>query len=163
MNLPASDIIHILPSLRRYASALTGSAQSGDEYIRIALETLVEEPWRLPAKANVMPELYALLHRTLHVCHFQDLDSGEGLDHMDDLKDQLKQLPLVDREMLLLVDLEGLSLQGAAELLGLPEFEATWRLFGARRALRARQRAMTPMPGPGGYNNGFSCTSPRQG
>lgn len=139
MNLPTTDIIPILPSLRRYASALTGSARSGDEYIRVALETIVQEPWRLPVATDIRPELYALLHRTLDVCHFEDLDSRDGLDGSSDLKHQLMQLPLVDREVLLLVDLEGFALHDAAELLGLPEFEAAWRLTGARRALRARR------------------------
>ena len=140
MSLPTSDIIPILPSLRRYASALTGSVRSGDEYVRVALETVVEEPWRLPATRNVKPELFALLHRTLDVCHFEDLDSGEGVDGSADLRNHLLRLPLVDREVLLLVDLEGFALQDAAELLELPEFEATWRLFRARRAFRAAQR-----------------------
>lgn len=140
MTLPTSDIIPILPGLRRYASAITGSVRSGDEYIRVALETLVAEPWRLPTASNIKPELYALLHRTLHACHFPDLDSAEGTDGTADLKHHLLRLPLPDREVLLLVDLEGFALNDAAELTGLPEFEAAWRLMGARRALRAARR-----------------------
>ena len=71
----AADILHIVPGLRRYAFALTGSRRSGDEYIRIALETLIEEPWRSGTGGDVKFMLYELLHRTLEIC---DLPPGPG-------------------------------------------------------------------------------------
>ncbi len=102
MTLPTSDIIPILPGLRRYASALTGSVRSGDEYIRVGLEALVAEPWRVPGAINVKPELYALLHRTLRACHFRDLGSAEKRDGGSvEFKHDLLRLPLLDREVLL--------------------------------------------------------------
>ena len=150
MTHATDDIVRILPGLRRYACALTGSTRSGDEYIRVALETLVEEPWRLPPRSALKPELYALLHKTLRACRFQDSDAAEISDHRADVRHRLRQLPLADRELVLLVDLEGFAPDEAAELLGLSETEAKWRLAGARRALRASRRddSRAPLPPP---------------
>ncbi len=140
MTQLADDIIRILPGLRRYACALTGSTRSGDEYIRVALEALTEEPWRLPTRSSVKPELYALLHSTLRVCRFQDSDPQANLDQRADVRHRLRLLPLADRELVLLVDLEGFAPYDAAELLGLSETDAEWRLANARRTLRAPRR-----------------------
>ncbi len=134
-------IMRTLPGLRRYACALTGSTRSGDEYIRVALEALVEEPWRLPPQSAVKPELYALLHRTLKVCHFQDGQVSQSFEADGaDVRHRLQQLSLLSRELLLLVDLEGFAPSEAADLLGLSENEAEWRLANARRALRDKRR-----------------------
>jgi DNA-directed RNA polymerase specialized sigma24 family protein len=148
MTQVTDDIIRILPGLRRYASAVTGSTRSGDEYIRVALAALMEEPWRLPTPSSVKPELYALLHRTLRACRFQDSDEPENLDRRADVWHRLRQLSLRDRELVLLVDLEGFAPYDAAELLGLSDTDAEWRLAGARRALRALQRDRAQPPPP---------------
>jgi DNA-directed RNA polymerase specialized sigma24 family protein len=140
MTLPSDDIIRILPGLRRYACALTGSTQVGDEYIRIALETLVEEPWRLPPGSEVKAELYALFHKTLRVCNFREPGAPETLSEGVPTRYRLLQLPLVDRALVLLVDLEGFALSDAAELLGRHEDEAEGQLATARRALQASPR-----------------------
>ncbi len=141
MPQPNDAIMRTLPGLRRYACALTGSTRSGDEYIRVALEALMEEPWRVPAQSAVKPELYALLHRTLRVCKFEDADSRQSVTADGaDMRHHLQRLSLVNRELLLLVDLEGFTTREAAELLGLSETDAEWRLANARRALRGSRR-----------------------
>ena len=93
MTLPNSEIIRALPGLRRYACALTGSTRSGDAYIRVALEALVEEPWRLPPESEVKPELYGLFHRALQICNFQKL-SNQAPEAHSDLHQRLLQLSL---------------------------------------------------------------------
>jgi DNA-directed RNA polymerase specialized sigma24 family protein len=140
MNQPAHAIIRTLPGLRRFACAVTGSTRSGDEYVRVALEALMQEPWRLPPQSAVKPELYALLHRTLRICNFQDSGVPQGLDDPADIRHHLQRLSLVNRELLLLVDLEGFTTGEAAELLGLSESDAEWRLAHARRAVRGSRR-----------------------
>ena len=135
MTLPTDDILRFLPELRRYASALTGSTRSGDEYIRVALEALVEEPWRLQPESEVKLELYALFHRALQICRFHELATPSASGASSDLQRRLLQLSLVNRKLLLLVDLEGFPASVAAELLRLTEDEAEWRLAAARRAL----------------------------
>src|SRR4029077_12499697 len=97
MTMPTDDIIRYLPALRRYASALTGSTRSGDEYIRVALEALVEEPWRLRPGSEVKLELYELFHRALQICRFQELATPTACE----TSGRLMQLSLLNRKLLL--------------------------------------------------------------
>ena len=135
MTLPTHEVIRALPGLRRYACALTGSMQSGDAYICVALEALIEEPWRLPPESEVKSELYGLFHRALQICNFQELSSLGAPEAHSDLHQRILQLSLVSRKLLLLVDLEDFPVDHAAELLRLSESEAEWRLDTARRTL----------------------------
>lgn len=141
MTLPTDEIIRVLPKLRRYACALTGSTRSGDEYIRVALEALVEEPWRLQPGSDVKLELYGLFHRALQICRFQELAVPTASDAAHDVGRRLMRLSLLNRKLLLLVDLEDFPMSSAAELLRLSEDEAEWRLAAARRALEDPQPA----------------------
>ena len=58
----AQEIAVRLPYLRRYARALTGSQTRGDEYIRVCLEVLVEEPSRIADGEDLRVQLYRLFH-----------------------------------------------------------------------------------------------------
>jgi len=147
MTLPTDEILRFLPELRRYASALTGSTRSGDEYIRVALETLVEEPWRLQPGSEVKLELYGLLHRALQICRFREWAGPTTSDASAEVQRRLMALSLLNRKLLLLVDLEDLPVSSAAELLRLSEDEAEWRLAAARRALEASQPAFAHADG----------------
>jgi len=147
MTLHTDDILRFLPELRRYASALTGSTRSGDEYIRVALETLVEEPWRLQPGSEVKLELYGLFHRALQICRFQELAAPTTSDAGAEVQRRLMRLSLLNRKLLLLVDLEELPVSAAAELLRLSEGEAEWRLAAARCALEAPQPAFAHADG----------------
>jgi DNA-directed RNA polymerase specialized sigma24 family protein len=147
MTLLTDDIIRFLPELRRYACALTGSTRSGDEYIRVALEALVEEPWRLQPGSEVKLELYGLFHRALQSCRFQELAAPTASEASSDVQRRLMQLSLLNRELLLLVDLEDIPVSSAAELLRLCEDEAEWRLDAARRALETPQPAFAHADG----------------
>lgn len=142
MTLPTDDILRFLPELRRYASALTGSTRSGDQYIRVALEALVEEPWRLRPGSEVKLELYELFHRALQICRFQELATPTACETSADVQRRLLQLSLLNRKLLLLVDLEDIPVSSAAALLRLTDDEAEWRLAMARRALEASRPAL---------------------
>lgn len=141
MTLPTDDIIRFLPELRRYACALTGSTRSGDEYIRVALEALVEEPWRLQPGSEVKLELYGFFHRALQICRFQELAVPTASETTHEVGRRLMRLSLLNRKLLLLVDLEDFPVSSAAELLRLSEDEAEWRLAAARHALEDPQPA----------------------
>ena len=56
------EIMKQLPYLRRYARAISGSQERGDRYIRVALETIVQEPGRIDPDANVKQQLFQLFH-----------------------------------------------------------------------------------------------------
>lgn len=128
-------IIETLPSLRRYACALTGNRNTGDEYIRVALMVLAEDPRPLRRDADVKFQLYKLFHCVLDVLIVPVADMLEGTvdsDPYHGVKCGLMALPLLNRKLLLLVTMEGFALKRAAELLDLPVREARLRLVRAR-------------------------------
>ncbi len=53
-------VLQHLPSLRRYARALTGSQASGDAYVVAAVESLIASPKTLEASSNARVGLYRL-------------------------------------------------------------------------------------------------------
>ena len=52
-----------LPYLRRYARALTGSAQSGDAFVRATLEALVSGQLTIDETVPVRVALYKVFHK----------------------------------------------------------------------------------------------------
>lgn len=130
------EIATVLPSLRRYARAVVGDHRSGDRYIRVALEILAEEPWRVRPGRDVKFHLYKLFDDVLSI--FQPGPSAGMIDEADPyhrLKHGVLDLPLVSRKLLLLVTVERFPLSRAAELLQMPAREAEVHLAGARARL----------------------------
>jgi len=128
-------IVETLPSLRRYACALSGDRRTGDEIIRVALMVLAEDPRHVRADADLRFQLYRLFHRVFDVVIAPAAPSQEDAAEMDpyhEVKLGLISLPLMSRKLLLLVTMEGFSLERAAELLDLPVREARLRLVRAR-------------------------------
>ena len=137
MNSLSQALKTTIPSLRRYAAALTGDRTAGDRYIRVTLETLAEEPWRIHIAGDVRFQLYRLFHEVMHI--FNTTSEPEDVATITpgwQLRMQLADLPLLDRELLLLVLLEGFSLKQAAILLNLRVPEAMQRLAKSRAQLR---------------------------
>lgn len=131
-----AEIATLLPGLRRYARAVTGDRQTGDRYIHIALEILVEEPWRVRSRQDVKFCLYELFDDVLSI--FEPGPSAQTVDQADPyhrLREGVLDLPLVSRKLLLLVTLERFPLRCAAELVGMPAREAEVHLAGARAQL----------------------------
>ena len=56
------DIVRLLPYLRRYARALTGAQATGDQYVRLCLETILAEPDRIKKAGDLRVELFAVFH-----------------------------------------------------------------------------------------------------
>jgi DNA-directed RNA polymerase specialized sigma24 family protein len=142
----ATDILHILPGLRRYAFALTGSRRSGDEYIRVALEALLQEPWRSDPGGDVKFMLYEFFHRALEICDLPRQEFPEASDPHVEVKQGLLRLPLLGRKLVLLVTLEGFSLERAAALVHVPEREAELRVAVARRHLHSAAKKAATNP-----------------
>src|SRR5512144_1826808 len=54
-------IIGLLPFVRRYARALTGSQTRGDNYVRLCLETILAEPGRMEGE-DAKLQLFKAFH-----------------------------------------------------------------------------------------------------
>ena len=106
-----------------------GSQDSGDLYVRICLEALLAEPDLLPAGANVKRGLF----RIFHAISNKNVENGGDNNDLVDLsvEARLRALPTSERQILLLISLEGFSVADAAEILAVPLAEAEALLVDA--------------------------------
>jgi DNA-directed RNA polymerase specialized sigma24 family protein len=132
-----------LPYVRRFARALTGSQPDGDALVRGALEALVEGGGQDEGHDREMsPRL--LLLRALHLNWAREQDPSileaieSGLPSSDT---RLQGLAPLQREVLLLVRLEGLSLDETAVVLGCDRAIAEKLLENGEASLRDQMRA----------------------
>lgn len=132
MTALAQEIVDALPSLRRYAHALTGDRRRGDRYVAVALAVLAEEPWHVRPGGDVRCQLYRLVHRVLDALFIPEPAAASP---RDGLLARLQALPLLGRKLVLLTTVERLGLARAAALVELPPREARTQLARARRAL----------------------------
>jgi RNA polymerase sigma-70 factor (ECF subfamily) len=145
-------IIAEIPRLRRYARALTGRTDAADDLVQDTLECALDK-WRLwQRERDLRPWLFSIMHN-LHVdgrrrdnrIEFRDDDDlpvpiqrAEQSDALElrDLERALTQLPLDQREVLLLVGLEDLSYAEVARAMGVPQGTVMSRLSRARSRLK---------------------------
>lgn len=70
-----------LPYLRRYARALTGSQQHGDNFVHTTLEVIVAAPNEFSGGHGARIDLYRNFHRIWESAY---IDDGEGSDDGED-------------------------------------------------------------------------------
>lgn len=119
----AQEIAVRLPYLRRYARALTGSQSRGDDYIRVCLEILVEEPSRISADEDLRTQLYRLFHDIW--LPIAELQPQPGAASGRSIVARLEALPPRERQILLLTALEGFPIDAAAGVMRIQMEEAT--------------------------------------
>jgi RNA polymerase sigma-70 factor, ECF subfamily len=151
----AEDLVRHVASLRRYAMLLVGNATDADDAVQETLTRVLarSRTW------NAIEDLRAYLFSTLHNVFIDstrrekrmpsDFLSEELLDSLISPANQQKRLELRDtiialaklpveqREVVLLVGLEGLSYLEAAKALDIPLGTVMSRLSRGREALRA--------------------------
>jgi len=108
-----------LPFLRRYARALTGSQQHGDNFVHTTLEVIVAAPDEFRSCSDTRVDLYRNFHRIWESAFISD---GEGDDEEDPLvraaNRRLARITPLSRQMLLLTALEGFSVEQTAAITG---------------------------------------------
>jgi len=139
-------IVKHLPLLRRYARALVGSQDGGDSYVRICLEALLAEPDRILPDGDVRLQLYALFHDVWSIVRTEDPEADRilptsPLEDVVDVERGLAALPPRQRQVLLLVSLEGFTFDEVSHILKISESEVRDYLDEARRELQ-RQTAV---------------------
>jgi CheY-like chemotaxis protein/DNA-directed RNA polymerase specialized sigma24 family protein len=115
--MPLSDSIapHI-PSLRRFARALSGSQASGDAYVVALLETLIEHPSIFPSDLDPKIALYNVFLRiwnSVRANSFPNFPENES----ETLRG-LQTLTPEPRQAFVLLSVEGFSPSAIAEILG---------------------------------------------
>jgi CheY-like chemotaxis protein/DNA-directed RNA polymerase specialized sigma24 family protein len=128
----AEQVGPLLPALRRYARALSGSQGSGDTYVRIMLETLITEPREWNTALAPKLAAFQLFHRVWGAVG-QDFPSAapdsEGKFRVAD--DRLAALAPRSRQALLLTAMEGFSVVEAASILDVDTDEVKMLLEAA--------------------------------
>jgi len=132
------DVVRLLPYLRRYARALTGSQATGDEYVRLCLEAILSEPDRIRNAADLRVELFSVFHDAWDIVDsaVPTVTAEGGAIEDGGLNRQLAALPSIERQVLLLIALERFSTAETARILGIDEGEVARKLELARQELR---------------------------
>lgn len=97
--------------------------------------------WPVGSPEQVVQRAFSELHRgpdpvvSLFSALLKGCRQGTGASPRDALGEDLARLPEEQREVLLLVDVAGLQISAAANILGLPTSSAAARLHRAREAL----------------------------
>lgn len=142
MDRLSQELVKWIPYLRRYARALTGSQQRGDQYVRVCLEALLQEPHRLKPNGDLKLQLFSVFHDVWRIVDSAIPESkDDGAAPETRLRQQLAALPPLDRQVLLLVSLEGFSIAEAAQILDISDEDAVEKLAEARAEIQRQTGA----------------------
>ena len=150
-----ADLLDVhVPSLRRYAFALTRDHASADDLVQDCLERAVSR-WRLRRHDGDLKAWLLTILRNRFISLYRQgrtrgasvsLDAAghvpSGLPHPDamhairDILAALDQLPEEQKSALLLVGVEDLSYEDAAKVMGVPQGTIMSRLSRGRERLR---------------------------
>lgn len=153
-----AELMKLIPRLRRFALAMTGSRADGDDLVQDALERALRrlDQWRPGtrldswvfriAKNLWIDQIRSRRARERIVVGDPDadapgIDGREAMDAALTLSKALQvlaTLPEEQRIVITLVQIEGFTYREAAEILGIPEGTVTSRLVRARAAIEAQ-------------------------
>jgi CheY-like chemotaxis protein len=119
--MPISDrIAPHLPSMRRYARALTGTQSSGDAYVAATLETILVDTSVLPEHADDRVGLFSLLSSIISSLPLSMGGGATAIVPGMETPFDLSSVPPKGRQALLLATVEGFSVEQTAEILDEP-------------------------------------------
>ena len=142
-----------IPRLRRYARALTRNRERADDLVQDTLSrALVKEQFWQPG-TDLRAWLFTIMHnqnvnnvrRAVRESRMVDMEQLSPMPattdptasrQMFELERALAQLPLEQRQVILLVGLEGMSYEDAAGILSVPVGTVRSRLSRGRNILR---------------------------
>jgi RNA polymerase sigma-70 factor, ECF subfamily len=150
-----NQIVEQIPRLRRYARALMqGDALSADDLVQDCLERALSRLNSWKRGSDLRAWLFTIMHnvyvnqvrRSVNGPQFVNLPEkepparastqAESAVNLDNLQRTLQFLSPEQREILMLVTVEGLRYKEVAAILGIPEGTVMSRLSRARQQLR---------------------------
>lgn len=163
MDYAVAESLHTyIKSLRRYAIAITQDPNDADDLVQECLKRALSYIY----DGRKIRDLRAYLFTILHNVHSDNISrkmrngthlpiDNDGIRlvypapqhaYMDcrDLFQALERLPAEQRKVVLLVGMEGMSYQAAADTLGIPVGTVMSRLSRGRNALRRMLSAEAP-------------------
>jgi len=149
--MESAEIVAHIPRLRRYARALAGDSHRADDLVQDTLERALGKFHLWRRGSDLRAWLFTIMHNVfinqLKARRELALDEAvqDGLQgapqsdplELRDLDVALRQLPVEQREVLLLVGLEQLSYAEVSKALGIPAGTVMSRLSRGRERLRA--------------------------
>lgn len=115
-----------LPYLRRYARALTGSQNSGDNYVVAALEALIEDASSFDKSLPPRVAVYRVFTKVWNSLPINRMsDDGETPDAKSSSERRLEAITPAPRQAFLLVSVEGFTTAEAAQVLDMPPASVT--------------------------------------
>ena len=168
-TLPNPDLVAALPRLRRYARLLTGDVHRADDLVQDTLARAWDKRRLWRAGSDLRAWLFTIMHN-VHINQFSlrqrerahislDADDGPtaGLEvrvratqsdriELNEVFAQIGQLPVEQREVLILAAVEELRYDEIARLLGVPIGTVMSRLSRAREKLRRMAGAPSSPP-----------------
>ncbi|MCC5974016.1 MAG: sigma-70 family RNA polymerase sigma factor [Rubellimicrobium sp.] len=164
-----SDIVDLLPRLRRFARSLTGAEDTADDLVQTGVEKALRrldsfapgtrlDHWLFRILRNTwIDTIRARRNTTALEPEMTETIAGEDGRRtteahlaLAEVRRAMDALPEDQRVILTLVCIEGLRYREAAEVLGIPDGTVMSRLSRARLALMAKlegPRIMTPREG----------------
>ena len=138
MTLPPDlrdGLLQAIPSLRAFAISLTGNIDQADDLVQEAMVRGLTYINQFQPGTNIQAWLFTILRNQFHTFYrkrrreVEDPDGGiaarlavppeqDGRVDVEDVKAALAQLPVVQREALLLVGPQGFSYEEAAAICG---------------------------------------------
>jgi RNA polymerase sigma-70 factor (ECF subfamily) len=163
------DIVALLPRLRRFAAGLSGSVQDGDDIVQTACVRALERHYQWEPGTRLDSWMFRII-RNLWLDGRKSAWSrlvrsddealtaapGSSLERELEARNELAlarkaiaALPAQQREVLMLVTVEGHSYEAAAETLGIPLGTVMSRLARARVAVArsVREAGVTALAG----------------
>jgi len=150
--LATADLLAALPHLRRYARVLTGDVRKADELlldtVGLAREAFPGQARDVPLRTRlfgVMHQLYnaggARIPRPREVTGVRLEPAAESPPAgVAGLQAEFQRLPVAEREILLLVAVEGMGYQEIASVLEVPVATVVVRVRRARELLHGANR-----------------------
>jgi CheY-like chemotaxis protein len=138
----AEEIGPHLPSLRRYARALSGSQASGDTYVRVMLEALITNPEQWDKAESARFSSFRLFHSVWNAVG-QDVPAAapDMTGQMTIADTRLASLAAPSRQALLLTAMEGFAEDDAARIMGVSSDELRTLLSEADQSIKALTKA----------------------
>lgn len=150
-----SDLLAILPRLRRFAASLSRDRADGDDLCQATVERALKARDQWQAGTRLDSWMYRIMRnlwidegrsRQRAARTFAPEEAGANVGHagdrdveahvmLTDVDRAMNALPAEQREAIALVLVEGLSYKDAAEILGVPMGTLTSRLVRGRGAL----------------------------
>jgi RNA polymerase sigma-70 factor (ECF subfamily) len=154
MDTGNTQVLQHIPALRRYARALTSDTNRADDLVQDSLERALQRFHLYQNGTNLKAWLFTIMHNvyvnnvrkscsepnfvsydTLTTSHHNTSDIDNDVT-MRDLKCALTKLPNDQKNILLLVGLEGFGYKEVSHMLDIPLGTVMSRLHRAREKLR---------------------------